>query len=981
MKSNPEPPFPVCKLHSVVLRPNTPFQNRWRERLVRRRSPLFTLPTLVSFAFVSVFVGNAAAQANLPAYVPFATSVYGNNTRLRGSGIFNAGNSIGSGNQWSNVWSAGLSYPGLVTSNGSGGVVFSGTPSTSFRDAGFALTNPPVAFGPDTNALYASFLLKVAAQGTTTNMLAMLANNIYYEGFAAAGVLLDQNNQLRLCKSMAGTGATNITSPLSTPLAVGSTNLIVFRYKYVAGADNDEVALWLNPSPYFLGLSTEPTPDLTTPNGPDQTVVQSFMLGRHHSTSPTPSSGTTIVDEIRVATTWAGVTPPDGTVTPLTSPCVANVLVTADGVILRGTNGPANGGYVVLHSTDVTLPRNQWSVLASNNFNFAGYFDCTNPATPGAAQEFYQLLASPPLPGPMPPFITTQPTSQTVGAGRDVTFSMVAGGTTPLSYQWFFNTNTPVTDGTEADLLLTDVQTNDSGGYSVVVTNVAGSVTSVVAILTVTNVAPSITVQPQSQGAVVGQTVIFSVTAAGAAPLSYQWYFNADSPLADGANATLILNNVQTNDTGGYSVVVTNFAGSVTSLVAILTVTNAAPSIATQPQDQTVTVGSSATFTVVASGTAPLSYQWYFNTNTSLQDATNATLTLNNVSTNDASGYSVVVTNTLGSVTSVVATLTVNPVSTNLPNFDPIGFANYNSLVTGAGSNAPSVIVTTGDDLERYSDQNSNLIIYVSGTLQVSGMSTHVRNNKTIIGLGTNATLVGGGLYLYKFRNVIIRNLTIVGSTEDDIGIHYSTNIWIDHCTLVDASDGSIDITQTSDYITISWCKFYYTVNNGHDFVNLIASSDSDNGSQYHITFHHNWWSTNCVERMPSDRFGQVHCYNNYYNAPGNNYCIRTRIQAEVRIENNFFENVQNPWEQYITSSSDIQGKAFATNNNVAFLDTAYGVTWTGTTTNKDGTIRVMIPGTDTVFTPPYSYTLDPASEVPNLVTNWAGAGKITITP
>jgi hypothetical protein len=65
--------------------------------------------------------------------------------------------------------------------------------------------------------------------------------------------------------------------------------------------------------------------------------------------------------------------------------------------------------------------------------------------------------------------------------------------------------------------------------------------------------------------------------------------------------------------------------------------------------------------------------------------------------------------------------------------------------------------------------------------------------------------------------------------------------------------------------------------------------------------------------------------------------------------------------------------------NNVPFLGTGFGVTCSGTTTNKAGTIRVMIPGTDTVFTPPYSYTLDAAAQVPNLVTNWAGAGKITI--
>ena len=132
---------------------------------------------------------------------------------------------------------------------------------------------------------------------------------------------------------------------------------------------------------------------------------------------------------------------------------------------------------------------------------------------------------------------------------------------------------------------------------------------------------------------------------------------------------------------------------------------------------------------------------------------------------------------------------------------------------------------------------------------------------------------------------------------------------------------------------------------------------------------------------MPSVRFGRVHCYNNYYNAPGNDYCVRTRIDAQLRVENNFFTNVKNPWEQYITGSSDTQGLLFAANNNVGFLDTSYGVTWGGTTTNKDGTIDVMIPGTDTVFTPSYSYTLDNALDVPDIVTNNAGAQKGPFAP
>src|SRR4029078_9715463 len=135
------------------------------------------------------------------------------------------------------------------------------------------------------------------------------------------------------------------------------------------------------------------------------------------------------------------------------------------------------------------------------------------------------------------------------------------------------------------------------------------------------------------------------------------------------------------------------------------------------------------------------------------------------------------------------------------------------------------------------------------------------------------------------------------------------------------------------------------------------------------------------IARMPSVLFGPVHCCNNFYLAPGDNYCIRTRVEAELRVENNFFQSVQNPWEQYVTGAGGKRGKLFASGNNVPFLGTNDGVTWTGTKTNKDGTIRNMVPGTDVVFTAPYSYTLDPPAAIPTLITNNAGAGKGPFAP
>src|SRR6516162_6547971 len=150
-------------------------------------------------------------------------------------------------------------------------------------------------------------------------------------------------------------------------------------------------------------------------------------------------------------------------------------------------------------------------------------------------------------------------------------------------------------------------------------------------------VAPSIVTQPASQTVTVGQTATFSVTAFGTAPLSYQWWRNGTS-ISGATSATYTTATTTTSDSGSQvSVAVSNSTGSVTSNTATLTVNAAAvaPSITTQPASQTVTVGQTATFSVTASGTAPLSYQWRKN-GTSISGATSATYTTATTTTSDS---------------------------------------------------------------------------------------------------------------------------------------------------------------------------------------------------------------------------------------------------------------------------------------------------------------------------------------------------------
>jgi uncharacterized protein YdaL len=253
------------------------------------------------------------------------------------------------------------------------------------------------------------------------------------------------------------------------------------------------------------------------------------------------------------------------------------------------------------------------------------------------------------------PAITAAPQSRTNNAGTTATFSVTVSGTAPLSYQWTFN-GANLSGATAATLTLANVQTNNAGSYAVAISNPYGSITSAPAALTVNLVAPVITAQPQSLARATGTTASFSVTASGTAPLRYQWRFNGVNIL-NATNATYTIGNVRQANAGNYTVVVSNVAGSVTSATAVLSV-GTAPVITGQPQNLTVTRGSVASFTVLASGSAPLRYQWRFN-GANLLNATNATYTLLSAQTNNAGKYSAVVSNPFGSATSANATLTV----------------------------------------------------------------------------------------------------------------------------------------------------------------------------------------------------------------------------------------------------------------------------------------------------------------------------------
>ncbi len=290
------------------------------------------------------------------------------------------------------------------------------------------------------------------------------------------------------------------------------------------------------------------------------------------------------------------------------------------------------------------------------------------------------------------PSITTQPADQSVKSGQTATFSVSANGTAPLTYQWL-RSGLPISGANSASYTTAAVGPYESGTtFAVTIKNSAGSVTSRAAKLSVSAVAPSITTQPADQSVKAGQPAAFSVVASGTAPLTYQWQKNG-SAISGATSSSYATPPTTTSDSGTtFSVVVSNSAGSVSSRAARLTVSAAAPSISTQPANVTVSPGSSATFTVVASGTAPLSYQWQ-KAGAPISGANGASYTTPaTVSDDSGSGFSVVVSNSAGTVTSRTAVLTVGgaaPSITAQPADQNVHTGQTATFSVGAAGSAP----------------------------------------------------------------------------------------------------------------------------------------------------------------------------------------------------------------------------------------------------------------------------------------------------
>jgi pectate lyase len=333
-----------------------------------------------------------------------------------------------------------------------------------------------------------------------------------------------------------------------------------------------------------------------------------------------------------------------------------------------------------------------------------------------------------------------------------------------------------------------------------------------------------------------------------------------------------------------------------------------------------------------------------------------ATASFDDVIVSDTVGTPPTTSSSTSTSTRPPTTTTRPPTPTTQPPTVPpqtglVGWATQNGGTSG-GAGGATVNVNTASAFLSAINSSSPAVIRLSGTITLSGMNP-VASNKTILGVGSNATIVGGGLTMSNDRNIIIRNINFRDWDDDAINIETSsTNIWVDHNSFTNGNDGAVDIKRGSDFITVSWNRTF-----GHDKTMLLGHSD-DNASQdvghLRVTYHHNWFDGSGT-RHPRTRFGNpVHVYNNYYF--NNEYGVASTMGGGVLVEGNYFENVDDPT---LVGYADSDPGAVLQRNNV-FVGS-------GTPQSGGGSVAGI----------PYSYQLDNANNVRSIVMSGAGTGRI----
>jgi pectate lyase len=235
-----------------------------------------------------------------------------------------------------------------------------------------------------------------------------------------------------------------------------------------------------------------------------------------------------------------------------------------------------------------------------------------------------------------------------------------------------------------------------------------------------------------------------------------------------------------------------------------------------------------------------------------------------------------------------------------------------------------------------------------------SDYTINVRSNKTLLGAGSGATLLGVSLNIQSQSNIIVRNIALrqinpdLIEAGDGLTINTAHHIWIDHCSFSMISDGFMDIRYTSSAITVSYNHIdgrnSYVCGGQHNFISLVSDSD--------VTYDHNYFDHVGGRNPKVTGVSRVHLYDNYYDSVSY-FCASSGTSSQLLVQNNYYYNSRYPhW-------------------NEGGIIEASGNVYAGTTSTS---------GRDTngdAFTPPYSYSLSSASTLNTSVPAGAGIGKL----
>ena len=309
----------------------------------------------------------------------------------------------------------------------------------------------------------------------------------------------------------------------------------------------------------------------------------------------------------------------------------------------------------------------------------------------------------------------------------------------------------------------------------------------------------------------------------------------------------------------------------------------------------------------------------------------------------------------------------------------------YGASATGGG-NATPTLVSTVSELQSALNKGQNKVIIITTSLTFSSMlSVQDGANVTLMALpGVTLTsnqqdaTSSGILYVKRFDNLIIRNITFIGpgaydcDGNDLLCFENVTNAWVDHCDFQDGVDGNFDNKSLTDNVTVSWCRFRYLKppkaggsggSDDHRYTNLLGSSSTDapDDGTFNFTWAYCWWDEGCKERMVRCRNASLHFLNCYWNSSVANYYIGPE-NADAYVEGCYIEG--NP------ATNKIFYQNYGGTNGVKFINcySAKGVP--SNVTDRS------------VLTPNYTYTALSYSEAKSAVTNsTCGAGAtLTVT-